>query len=365
MAISQFTVYNASDRSAPQLTGTSGSLLALLDACLVNGYGTKPGAGWTKPYPNEGGNTIGAFQQGSGSRLYLHINDAAPTASATMGTRDAWATGWDILSSISSSNGSLTGSVGSGNGQFPLQTQVYSTAAQGAIPSGSLVWRKSTTADTTTRYWTMFADSSSLYLFTLPQDATGGYHFCMFGDIFSLKQTADTNKVMISGKSVGGYNATSDERFDGGDVISLALTNVAAAISLKSFMSRGPSGVGASIIVNKVGDVSKNAIVNVLESNQGTAAGYTTMTGNLPTPNPVDNSLYMSPIFISDANTGALRGRLRGMWQMCHPIANFTDGQVISGGNEYAGKTFQCVTPGPHSGQWWIETSATIETNSI
>lgn len=44
-------VYSSTDPSAPQLSGQAGSLVALLDAVLVNGYGTgadtKPGAGWT------------------------------------------------------------------------------------------------------------------------------------------------------------------------------------------------------------------------------------------------------------------------------------------------------------------------------
>src|SRR5438309_11659795 len=40
-------VYKSTDASAPALTGQVGSLTALLDAILVNGYGTKTAAGWT------------------------------------------------------------------------------------------------------------------------------------------------------------------------------------------------------------------------------------------------------------------------------------------------------------------------------
>ncbi|WP_297486902.1 MULTISPECIES: hypothetical protein [Pseudomonadota] len=35
------TIYSSKDASAPALTGIAGSLVAVLDACLVNGYGTK------------------------------------------------------------------------------------------------------------------------------------------------------------------------------------------------------------------------------------------------------------------------------------------------------------------------------------
>jgi hypothetical protein len=40
-------VYRSTDASAPVLTGQVGSLTALLDAVLVNGYGALSAAGWT------------------------------------------------------------------------------------------------------------------------------------------------------------------------------------------------------------------------------------------------------------------------------------------------------------------------------
>jgi hypothetical protein len=41
----------STDAGAPVSSGTVGSLIGLLDACLVNGYGTKAGAGLTIPMP--------------------------------------------------------------------------------------------------------------------------------------------------------------------------------------------------------------------------------------------------------------------------------------------------------------------------
>jgi hypothetical protein len=46
MAAGQFTVYSSGDIGSPQLTGTSASLISVLDGVLVNGYGSKAGAGW-------------------------------------------------------------------------------------------------------------------------------------------------------------------------------------------------------------------------------------------------------------------------------------------------------------------------------
>lgn len=42
------TVYKSTDASAPQMNVSAGTLLAVLDACLVNGYGSKAAAGWSK-----------------------------------------------------------------------------------------------------------------------------------------------------------------------------------------------------------------------------------------------------------------------------------------------------------------------------
>ena len=36
--MAQFQIYKSGDPGAPSLSGTVGSLVALLDACLVNGY---------------------------------------------------------------------------------------------------------------------------------------------------------------------------------------------------------------------------------------------------------------------------------------------------------------------------------------
>ena len=68
---SQFTIYSSSDVGGPGLiTGTTGSLITVLDACLVNGYSGKSAAGWTKPLGTLSG-SISAYQQGSGSKLDL------------------------------------------------------------------------------------------------------------------------------------------------------------------------------------------------------------------------------------------------------------------------------------------------------
>jgi len=61
--------------------------------------------------------------------------------------------------------------------------------------------------------------------------------------------------------------------------------------------------------------------------------------------------------------SGAVRGRLRGIYQVLHPTGNFSDGQTFSGGGDYAGKDFIIISKGYSSGFWAVETSNTVETN--
>ncbi len=78
-----------------------------------------------------------------------------------------------------------------------------------------------------------------------------------------------------------------------------------------------------------------------------------------------NNSIYIDPIYIGEPDGEVLRGRFRGVYHVCHPAANFSDGQILQGGGDYAGKTFMVVKwIGNVSNAYLaVETSATVETN--
>ncbi|NCA91445.1 MAG: hypothetical protein EOM92_21845, partial [Gammaproteobacteria bacterium] len=73
-----YTLYRWDDPGAPApLNGLSNAntLINVLDACLVTGYGAKAPAGWSKPFTAA---NQAAFRQGAGSHgFYLHL-DASP-----------------------------------------------------------------------------------------------------------------------------------------------------------------------------------------------------------------------------------------------------------------------------------------------
>ena len=332
---SQFTSFSSSDVAGPGLlTGAAGTLLALLDACLVTSYaGHTLAVQWTKPIANAG--NIGSYKQGAGASLGLVINDNGPNITSTY--KEAWATGWESVVGVGAP-------VGTGSGQFPTPAQ--------SLTSGHIVIRKSASADATGRAWVLFADSSTFYLFIATGDTAGVYLTFMFGDVFSMKGSSDAYRCVIHGRAQENSGA------GGATVDNQDLIYPCAGVGANGpgmFMARSYSGGGTSITTQKMGDM------NALGASV-TASGAA-MVGVFQTPNGPDNSIYLSSVKIIELVGVINRGRLRGVYQICHPLASFANGQTFSGGGDFAGKSFQIVSQGINNGFWALETSATVETN--
>src|SRR5690349_16189318 len=143
-------IYRSTDSSAPVLTGQVGKLTDLLNACLVTGYGSKSAAGWTRAFNGTNQRTF-RNSADDGTGYYVYVDDAGPGAA---GAREARARGYITQTALDT-----------GTGQFP-------TSALLAIGTGAVVWRKSNTADSTARAWTLIADSTVFYLFVETGDQT-------------------------------------------------------------------------------------------------------------------------------------------------------------------------------------------------
>jgi hypothetical protein len=332
--MSQFLRYSSEDIGAPALSGSSGSLVNVLDAYLVNGYGSKSPVGWLKPIANTTNPHVGCWQQPSGSQFVLYINDSGPNGSA--GVREAWAVGWESISYI-------TPPVGTGSGQFPLPSQLLTT--------GHVVVRKS--ADFTLRKeWVLFADDRTFYLFINPEDSslTDRYTGLWFGDFYSIKSTFDKYKCMI----VGRYTENSSTAT--GDAMDL-IHAASNASNLHCFAAR--NYMGFPYADGSVGSVQFNKCGNI----STTGGSGQPIGGQILNPN-IDNGMYMNPIIIQEVNqNNPLRGWFRGMYQVCHPPSDFNCGQIITGANRYAGKSFELIKRGYNGGMWAIEISNTLDTN--
>ena len=342
-ATSQFQVYTSGDSSGPgSITGQTGSLITILDACLVNGYSGHPAAGWTRvngsgsaasssysiyaAYSNNGTPPIGA---NSASGCTMHVNDAGPIVA-----NEAWITGWETMTTLSGSNGA-----GTGIGQFPLPAQLLTV--------GTVVCRKSSAASNAPKQWIMFADFATMYLYIASGDS--GYNGFMFGDLFSLGGATDIYRCMIFGGTLNSF-ATAF----GSDVANVAGNNSTPFTTPTGglFMVRTYGQIPGSITAARWGDATLQVVGNAVNS----------WNGGLQAPNPPDGSLYLCPARVYES--AFQRGRIRGLYCGGHPLGSFADGQTFYGGNDYAGKSFRVVKPGGFGvGYLIMETSATLETN--
>lgn len=360
MATSQFTIYRSTDTSAPTLNGATGSLVTVLTAILVNGYGSKAAAGWTLAgwsTSTQAGYKTGTIG-GAGAQITMYVNDNAPN-----NVKEARITGYETMSAP-----------GTGTGQFP-------TAVQNTI--GAFVARKSAVASAAAvPYWIAFADALTLYFFSWTGDSTN-YPYCAFsfGDFYSFATNAyntaggsypDAYRCMIIGRCYAGENLSGN--YDGlgeGDGVTY-ITGSGYGGSTNSYISatyythaspRSYTGTGTSVIMGKHFDAGKGTLSTTACSNAGHASGATTGAGGMMLSNATDLSLYLSPAWIHEPATGAIRGQLRGLWGLCAPGNSLPDGMTFSGTGAFAGKTFYFVKNMSDATCVVMETSNTLLTN--
>lgn len=198
MATRTPTYYSSSDGSAPVLTGQNGSLITLLDAVLVNGYGSKSAAGWTKQYS---GTNKAVYKMGSGgTNCVLRILDDGSVATAA--AREANARAAESASDVDTLAD-----------PFPLVANIADTVN---------IWRKSTSADSTARVWKAVADSrlillwvehsttqSELYIFGDLEPIYPGDAYCCFMMTRGTANSASSMQVFASAPSSVGSSVSS------------------------------------------------------------------------------------------------------------------------------------------------------------
>jgi len=301
-------VYKSSDAGAPSLNNTAGSLIALLDACLVNGYGAKTAAGWTKEYV---GTNLAAFKQGVGSNgRYLRVNDA--------NTDFARLTGYETMTAIST-----------GTGLFPTAVQ---------LSGGEYVY-KFYTGTSGVRDWVVVADEKMVYVWNVTYlDLPTSYPsaWC-FGDIPSYKSGDVYNTLLMA---LGNPGPTSQYPLFSTESSSIT------SLSTDKYIARKYDQLGAAI-------------------NVGTHYNYAISTnpigsGGLPYPHGPDGGMYMSQVWVHEYNSGtpAIRGVLPGFWAPLHNKP-FAQGDTWSGSGDLAGRTFIGLRVGSDQGCIALETSDT------
>lgn len=296
------TVYRSTDASAPVLTGQAGTMVAVLDACLVNGYGSKSAAGWGKPYSSA---NIGVYRAAAGNRHYLRVDDTA--------AQEARIVGYEAMSVVSPS---------ASDGAFPLPAQV----------SGGLFVRKSESSDSVARAWVLIASDKLFYFFPYsnaadpalaiaPNNMAG---YMAFGEFNSYKPGDAFNTIIMSAAATGTSGTFGSNARSGG-----------FSGSVGHYVARNHLQFGISLNVGKVAILDPTT--------------YTTTFGvsaNLPPfPDSVTGGLNVSPIVITEsghASAALVRGVMPGLWAPLHQNAmNHYD--IVTGAGDLATKTLQMV----------------------
>jgi hypothetical protein len=320
------TVYRSTDASAPVLNGTTGTLISVLDACLVNGYGSKPAAGWTKAFS---GTNLAAYKMGGSIGHYLRVDDSGPGSS---GAQEARLRGFVTMSDVNT-----------GTGPFPTVAQL----------SAGVIVRKSSIPDSTARTWLIVADNKTLYMWVFTGDAADRQYGWSFGEFFSLNPTDPMRTIIIARSLEGSASMTASVDGLGFGVFGLG--------SLDS------SVVGGYVAGTVNGDVSSTAFARLGDAGLITSATTSggVYVGSIQFPNPINGLLYVSPIRLKLGISNAqIRGRLRGLWHWGHPFANAVNGMQFAGIETLAGRQFMIVKGDSTSSTLWvIEISNTWDTN--
>lgn len=300
-------VYRSTDSSAPVLTGQSGTLVTLLDAVLVNGYGSKTAAGWTKSFS---GTNKAAYRQAAGSQHYLRVQD---DLGASYGR--AYVLGYETMSTVDA-----------GTNPFPSSVQTYHG------------WGKSSTTDATARPWVIFADDRRFYIFVQTgEDASTPWASGFFGDIISYTTSDAYASCLISRYSTSGASAHVYS-LDNLAYMYHAGNGYSGLVNYGG-MPRNHSGTYGPVNVARHTDQFK-ALAGTASPSSAFYAGAP--TSGLTYPQPTNSSLVIAPIWMhhNHGSANVVRGHMPGLWAPMHrkPLAN---NDTFSGTGSMSGKTFE------------------------
>lgn len=274
------TIYRSTDASAPTLSGQAGSLIGLLDACLVDGYGSKAAAGWGKAYTDT---NYAAYRPASGNRPYLRVDDTD--------AQFARLVGYSAMSSLLS-----------GTNPFPTATQF----------SGGLYFRKSIAASATTRPWILLASATVFYLIVYGGSTTfgqygGGDATLGFGDFDSYLSGDAGNSFLIAATD----NST---------------TSTTASTSRQTLPVYGATPVGHYMAQDSTGTGGSKQFAKRVMSFLGQSASGTT---GAPYPDTITGGIYIDKMMVYELTSA--RGELPGLWGLSHLFSNFANYDTFTG----------------------------------
>ena len=361
--------FDSTMRGAPTISGTAGSRIAALDACLITGFGpvtpigiTVSGGIATATLPSGqsfaqhavvlvSGATPSALNgearvlTTSSTQITFATTAADGAASGTIEIRYAPVGGWDKVftgtntavyrsADVTSPRHYLrvddTGTtaarvrgyesmtdVDTGTGPFPTD----------ALMSGGGYWWGSSVASGAAVRWKLFADSRVLLPAIAPYSDSSATTIAAplrgFGDPIALRPGGDNWCTFLS---AGGStsNAIQQGSLDGGP------PNASSAAGL-SVAPRAWQGLGSAVALNP-----------------GALTGGSQASGTDPAlgafPSEIDGELKISPMLLFETGKPP-RARVPGVWHISQTGAYglLNDGDLLAGTGDLAGRTLMCV----------------------
>lgn len=305
-------VYYSTDSGAPVYSGSVGAFIAVLKACLVDGYGSKAAAGWTQDFS---GTNLSVLRPAAGNRHRLWIDDT--------NAQYARVRGYEDMTSVSV-----------GTGPFPTDVQL----------SGGCYVVKSNAASSAARGWVLVADEKRFWFIsaqvadTIAGSVAAGLGM-FFGSIISTKAGDAFHTLLVAGST----SATAGSQVG-------ALATTMATVGVAHFMARSYTQTSGSITMGKHTDYAKAGGVAV--------AG----TGGSSYPDPVTGGIGIAPLFAHEPVALVTRGVIPGAWCPTHSLPG-NPGDTFQGSAALAGREFLLVdvSGGGTRGRMALEISNTWE----
>lgn len=337
----------STDIGAPVLNGIAGSLITVLDACLVNGYNsrtltsiTRSGATATATFNGHGyaadglskiqisganeteyNGTFSIFNVGLNTFDFTVTGTPATTASGTI-TSIVAPLGWGKafsgtnLAAYRSNEGTSTRlylrvddttDSGKSAGLRGYETMTDVSIGTGLFPTtlqmatGTVV-TKALTNNATSRPWYIVGDGFEFYLFNSHILTADG---ATLPDIYQLHHFGDMDSEMASdpyGCCLIGPTAL--EASSPGALGGFAFAAVSSTLTAQAghYFARSYTQTGGAVTAGKNASPLGGAAIG--------------LSGLLTYPQPHNNGLYIAPIFIND--TLVVRGQLKGIYQPLH-----------------------------------------------
>lgn len=364
--------FQSTDQGAPVLRGTNGDAILLLDACLVNGYGsvaissmTRSGAVVTVTTGSAHGFVMlgmdgshagvgpvvevsGANETAyngrwrvtgvtSGTVFTFSIGAATPASPATgsMSVKRASA-GWSKV--FSGTNKAVyRGPVGTTRMYLRVddstatpryaylrgfETMSDVDTGTGPFPTvaqqtNGMLLGKSDTADTVARSWSIAADHATFFTFVNTNNLASGYHVPgFFGDVAQPQKPGDAYHCYLQHHISTQSGITPS--INGTEFAALTSTLGGTKVM---YAPRAYTQIGSAALGHLLGSALQTAM-------SGAAIAY---------PAPNNSGFYMTPLAVTDGST--IRGNFPGIFSPLHAVP-FPDGDILTDVQGYAGRYF-------------------------